>query len=35
MKRIFGIGTLALITTVSAVILAQPAAGGRPAVASG
>ena len=34
MKRIFGIGTLALITTVSAVILVQPAAGGSPAVAS-
>ena len=35
MKRIFGIGTLALIAAVSAVILAQAAAGGRPAIASG
>lgn len=35
MKRIFGIGTLALVTTVSAAILAQAATGGRPAVASG
>jgi hypothetical protein len=35
MKRIFGIGTLALIAAVSAAILAQAAAGGRPAVASG
>ena len=35
MKRVFGIGTLALITAVSASIPAQAAAGGRPAVASG
>lgn len=34
MKRIFGIGTLALIAAVSAAILAQSSAGGGPAVAS-